>query len=95
MIARVEKVLNSGVYGIKINNQIEVGYSNNIKHQWGKHRRALERTNHWNPKLQNAYNKYKNVEFFIIEECESWLPEKETNLRRRVYISFSRLETQR
>lgn len=69
--------MKSGIYGIRINSQVEVGYSVDVKHRWGKHRRALERNEHWNPKLQSAYNKYKNAEYFMIEETNEWLPERE------------------
>jgi len=69
--------MRSGIYGIRINKQLQVGYSSNIQHRKGRHRRALERNEHWNPKLQASYNKYKEFDFFIIEETKDWLSEKE------------------
>ena len=69
--------IRSGIYAVKINHKLEVGYSGSFTQRWGKHRRALERNEHWNEHLQNAYNKYGEYEFVVLEETTEWLPQKE------------------
>tara|TARA_Y100000310_G_C20418195_1_gene685374 strand:- start:46 stop:834 length:789 start_codon:yes stop_codon:yes gene_type:complete len=67
----------SGIYGIKINGKLEVGYSKDFKARWSKHRTFLKYNKHWNEHLQNAYNKYGEYEFVVLEETTEWLAEKE------------------
>ena len=63
-----------GVYKItnKVNGKIYIGSSNDIKHRWAQHKEALNRGDHTNIHLQNAWNKYglNNFKFEIIEECD-------------------------
>lgn len=62
-----------GVYKItnKVNSKIYVGSSGDVEKRWRQHIDALERGEHGNAHLQNAWNLYKrhNFEFEIIEEC--------------------------
>lgn len=61
----------SGIYKIinKLNGKYYVGSSEDIKIRWGKHKSSLKGNYHWNPKLQNAWNKYgkENFDFVVVE----------------------------
>lgn len=65
--------MQSGIYAIKnrINNKMYVGKSVNIKKRKSYHFWLLRTNNHFNPKLQSAFNKYgeENFEFVILEKC--------------------------
>ena len=62
----------SGIYAIKINNNIYIGSSKNIQRRYWEHLWKLKNNKHTNYHLQNLYNKYKidSLKLFIIEECE-------------------------
>lgn len=64
----------SGIYKILniINNKYYIGRSHNIIGRWNEHRYLLRHNKHYNKKLQNSWNKYKEHNFFlfIIEECD-------------------------
>ena len=61
----------SGIYKIvnKIDKKYYVGSSKNIKVRWKRHKNDLNKNCHYNPHLQNAWNKYgeKNFKFIVIE----------------------------
>jgi group I intron endonuclease len=61
----------SGIYGIKntLNNKVYVGSTKNFEKRKKQHFIALRKNNHWNIKLQRAYNKYTETvfEFFLLE----------------------------
>lgn len=66
--------MNSGIYEIKnkINGKMYIGQSRNINKRRSYHLWKLRSNNHFNPLLQNSFNKYgeHNFEFIILEECE-------------------------
>lgn len=68
----------SGIYIIlnKVNNKWYVGSSRDIiGDRWPSHKRQLRRDIHYNPYLQNAWNKYgeENFEFHVVELVEESL----------------------
>lgn len=72
-----ETGLPEGVVGIycirnKVNNKVYIGQSIDIRTRWWGHRCDLNRNNHHNQYLQNAWNKHgeDNFEFFVLEECK-------------------------
>lgn len=71
-----ETGLPEGVIGIycirnKINNKVYIGQSIDIRTRWWGHRCDLNRNNHCNRYLQNAWNKHgeDNFEFSVLEQC--------------------------
>ena len=62
-----------GIYAIKnkINNKMYIGKSVNVHKRKSYHFWLLRSNNHFNPKLQSAFNKYgeENFEFVILEKC--------------------------
>jgi len=62
-----------GIYAIKnkINNKMYIGKSVNVNKRKSYHFWLLRTNNHFNPKLQSAFNKYgeENFEFVILEKC--------------------------
>lgn len=66
-----------GIYSITnlTNNKKLIGQSINIYMRWNSHKSMLNKNIHYNPHLQNAWNKYKqeNFKFAIILLC----PEQE------------------
>jgi len=66
--------LKSGIYKITniINNKIYIGSSKNILNRIWNHKTLLRNNNHPNKKLQNSFNKYKevNFKFEIVEYCK-------------------------
>ncbi len=62
-----------GVYAIKnrTNNKMYIGQSVNVRKRKSYHLWLLRTNNHFNPKLQSAFNKYgeENFEFVILEKC--------------------------
>lgn len=75
----------SGIYCIenKIDNKKYIGFSTNIKSRWSYHKSFLNKGNHDNSYLQNAWNKHgeENFIFYILEKCE-----KEKLEEREVYF---------
>jgi group I intron endonuclease len=64
----------SGIYKIvnKVNGKYYVGSSNDVlKSRFYEHKRLLTKHKHFNIKLQNAWNKYGevNFEFILVEKC--------------------------
>lgn len=64
-----------GVYKIinQVNKKIYIGSSKDIYKRWTQHIDKLNKGEHENKHLQNAWNKYgsDNFEFEIVEECSS------------------------
>ena len=70
--------MKSGIYKITINNKLYVGYAKNFEKRKSSHYKALTGKKHINPYLQNAFIKYNEFNFDIIEECaEDGFEEKE------------------
>jgi group I intron endonuclease len=65
--------MQSGIYAIKnrTNNKMYIGQSVNVRKRKSYHLWLLRTNNHFNPKLQSAFNKYgeENFEFVILEKC--------------------------
>lgn len=63
-----------GVYKItnSVNGKLYVGSSKDIDNRWKQHIDALEKGEHGNTHLQNAWSLYgkNNFKFEIVEECE-------------------------
>ena len=57
----------------KVNDKKYIGQSIDIEHRERWHTNALQRDNHWNNHLQNAWNKYgeDNFKFSIVETCNT------------------------
>ena len=73
-----EMLSTSGIYKITINNKMYVGFAKNLEYRKSRHYNALTGKKHINPYLQNAFIKYNEFKFEIIEECaEDVLEEKE------------------
>jgi len=85
--------MTSGIYKIvnKVNDKLYVGSAINIKKRWRLHKFHLNKVNHENHYLQNAWNKYKeeNFQFVIIEEIK--YPTKEILLEREQFYLDSTL----
>lgn len=60
----------SGIYRIVINKKSYVGSSINLLSRLREHLYDLEKSIHKNKKIQNAYNKYGDPYFSIIEQCQ-------------------------
>lgn len=64
-----------GIYVIinKLNNHKYIGQSKNIENRWWYHRNSLRKKKDYNPYLQRAWNKYKemNFELVILEICNN------------------------
>ncbi len=78
-----------GIYMIKnsINNKMYIGQAVNIYKRWEYgHASCLNKNNHKNKHLQNAWNKYgkDNFEFKILEECVR----EELNDKEKYWISY-------
>lgn len=70
----------SGIYLISCpNGCMYIGQSVNIKKRWREHMNYLKNNKHKNPRLQNIFNKYGVVNYFILENCDkSFLNERES-----------------
>ena len=83
----------SGIYKIvnKVNGKYCVGSSSNIVQRWYQHKRSLRKNNHWNDKLQLAWNKYGegNFEFITIETCSNDTPTLLLNEQK--YLDIAKL----
>ena len=49
----------------------------NIERRINEHKIELEKNKHYNPHLQNAYNKYGSFYYEVLEETTEWMNEKE------------------
>ena len=67
----------SGIYKLTINNKNYVGMTTNIDRRKRAHTCTLQLGRHRNKYLQNAYNKYGDFDFEVLEETADWLSEKE------------------
>ena len=68
----------SGIYKITINKKMYVGYAKDFKRRERQHYGKLTGKKHINQYLQNAFIKYDEFNFEIIEECiEELLQERE------------------
>ena len=69
----IHRMKTSGIYKIYnlIDSKCYIGSSNNIVQRWYRHKSSLRKNNHWNPHLQNAWNKYgeESFDFVVAEEC--------------------------
>ena len=61
----------SGIYKITINNKGYVGFSKDLERRCQEHEAKLRKRKHCNTVLQNAFNKYNEMKWEIIEECEN------------------------
>ncbi len=63
-----------GIYKIinLINNKFYIGSSKNLRVRLWKHRALLRHNKHYNPHLQNSWNKYgeDNFDYCIVETCD-------------------------
>lgn len=59
-----------GIYKIIINNKLYIGSSLDIKNRIKQHKSDLKNNRHANPKLQNAYNKYHEFKYEILEKFD-------------------------
>ena len=66
--------MNSGVYAIRnvINGHRYVGSTGKLSIRWGQHKYELNKNNHFNSYLQNAWNKYgeKSFVYEVVERCD-------------------------
>lgn len=61
----------TGIYKINLNDHIYIGSSKNLCKRLKYHFYSLKKGIHFNPILQNCYDKYKDIcEFEIIEYCD-------------------------
>lgn len=78
--------MNSGIYKIKnlINGKVYIGQSSRLNSRWGAHLCSLRANCHYNPHLQNSWNKYgeKAFSFSISFLC----PEEELNFYEQLSI---------
>ena len=56
-----------GIYLLMIDKHVYIGSTNNISSRLYKHRSSLLNNKHFNPFLQNCFNKYQEVYFDILE----------------------------
>jgi hypothetical protein len=65
----------SGIYQIRCrqNGKVYVGSAVNLRERWENHRRALHKGLHHNPRLQNAWNLYKEsgFDFIVLQYVEA------------------------
>lgn len=84
--------MNSGIYVIRniLDDKKYVGSTGKLSVRWGQHRRALNGNVHFNPLLQNAWNKHGEASFIyeIVELCDApslldreefWIIEKKSH----------------
>lgn len=71
--------MKSGIYKIAINNKVYVGSTQDFVRRESTHRQKLKSNKHCNKILQHAFNKYGDITFSILEECDVSLLEKREN----------------
>ncbi len=78
----------SGIYVISNtkNGKVYIGKASNFKDRWNNHKKLLRDKSHYNPYLQNAWNKYgeKAFKFQVLEYC----PVEELNEREIHHIAI-------
>src|SRR5574344_2694860 len=83
-----------GIYKItnKINKKVYIGQSRNIKQRLNEHKNHLNRNIHHNSHLQNAWNKYGEINFKmeIIEECAIEIINEKEKEYINIYKSYNR-----
>ena len=79
-----------GIYKItnKLTQDFYIGSSTHIKYRWWRHITFLNKKSHWNPFIQNSWNKYgRNAfEFSVLELC----PVNKLQEREQYYIDTLR-----
>lgn len=77
------------IYAIinQLNGKAYIGQTRNKIARWSKHRKTLERGEHHNSYLQNAYNKYgkENFQYTILEQFEE-ISDEALGLKESEYI---------
>jgi group I intron endonuclease len=59
-----------GIYSLTFSNgKVYIGSSVDTERRRGDHKAALRKGTHPNPYLQNCWNKYREFEFKVLEEC--------------------------
>ena len=78
----------SGIYAIinLINDKMYIGSSKNIKSRFKTHTRDLNKNKHFNPYLQNAWNKYGGGNFTI--EVIEYIKNNKLREKEIYYINF-------
>ena len=71
--------MKSGIYKLAINNKVYVGSTQDFVRREKEHRNKLETNKHCNKILQHAFNKYGDITFSILEECDVSLLEGREN----------------
>lgn len=83
-----------GIYKItnKINKKVYIGQSRNIKQRLNEHKNHLNRNIHHNSHLQNAWNKYGEINFKMetIEECPIEIINEKEKEYINIYKSYNR-----
>ena len=78
----------SGIYCIEniLDNKKYIGQSKDVKNRWRKHIGELNNNKHCNSYLQNAWNKYgeMNFHFYVLEDC----PSEELDNREKYWIAY-------
>lgn len=76
----------------KVNNLCYIGLSVNIKRRFIEHKHSLNKNNHYNPHLQNSWNKYgkNNFIFQIVEKCDLSILEQREIFYINLFKSFDK-----
>ena len=90
MINYKEHFKKSCVYKITIADKIYVGSTMDTYGRMKHHLNALKRATHGNRYMQNAYNKYQDYNFSIIEEYDERPTRKSLLLREKHFIDILR-----
>tara|TARA_R110000824_G_scaffold235985_1_gene424756 strand:- start:391 stop:1161 length:771 start_codon:yes stop_codon:yes gene_type:complete len=77
IVERGKDMKQSGIYKITINDKSYVGLSADIVRRTKTHHNSFQNNTHGNRHLQRAYNRYKDFQLEILEECKDWIEEKE------------------
>lgn len=85
-----------GIYKITniINKKCYIGKSVDVNQRWGQHISSLDRNNHYNSHLQNAWNKYGKENFVFETLCETF-SEDETNEKEIYFIRYYKALTRK
>ena len=69
-----------------------IGQTCNFEERFRSHRQALIRGDHFNPRLQNAFNKNHSFVIFILEVCDIAFLDKRERFWIKLYDSTNRLK---